>query len=238
MDLTANLIAGIVSSLLAVVLIEVYRLVRRRSDQRPLRKLLDHSRDILIIAPSYPVKVDEPTRSVLSIHDVYALTHVTEACRRIGATTRLTSSAQLPDDFSNEFVVAVAGPYSNEKTKLYLDSYCANFQTVEPGRYSPGFKCSEREFFEDDGRGITWAYIVRLDPDVTGQKTTIILVWGTTALATASAAYYFAEHTRELAKFNKRSFFVALRINRNLGYRCVPTAPIDISEATIGARSG
>ncbi len=234
MGLTTNLIAGIVSSLLAVVLIEVYRLVRRRSDQWPLRKMLDNSRDILIIAPSYPVKVDDPTRSVLSIHDVYALTHVTEACRRIGATTRLASSAQLPDDFSNEFIVTVAGPYSNEKTKLYLDSYCANFQSIEPGRYSPGFKCSEREFSEDDGRGITWAYIVRLDPDATGQKTKMILVWRTTALATASAAYYFAEHARELIKLNKKSFFVALRINRNLGYRCVPTIPVDIGEAAIG----
>ncbi|MGH3935351.1 MAG: hypothetical protein ACRDS1_10320 [Pseudonocardiaceae bacterium] len=222
------------SSLLAVVIIEVYRLARRWGDQRPLRKMLDSSKDIVIIVPSYPVKIDKPTRSVLSIHDVYALTHVTEACRRIGATTRLVSSAQLPDDFSNEFIVAVAGPYSNEKTKLYLNSYCATFQTIESDRYTRGFKCSEREFSEDDGRGITWAYIVRLDPDVTGQKTTMILVWGTTALATASAAYYFAEHTRELMKFNK-SFFVALRINRNLGYRCVPTTPINISEVAIGS---
>lgn len=234
MILTENLIAGIVSSLLAVVLIEVYRLIRRRSDQRPLRKMLDCSRDIVIIAPNYPVRVDKPTRSVLSIHDVYALTHVTEACRRICATTRLVSSAQLPDDFSNEIVVAVAGPYSNEMTKLYLDSYCVNFQTIEPGRYTPGFKCSACEFSEGDGNGITWAYIVRLDPDVTGQKTTVILVWGTTALATASAAYYFAEHSRDLAKLNKKSFFVALQINGKLGYRCVPTMPIDISEAAIG----
>lgn len=228
MSLTFNLIGGIISSLIAVALVETYRIIRKKTTLRPLRQMLANPQRVGIAMPDFPLYVDNRTGSLLALHDAFALAHVLETCSKIGAETVIASTSALPEDLP-EVLICIGGPYSNETTRTQLASYCPGFQRIDSSTYNAGF-ASGNEIFQEDADN-SWAFVARLSIEVTGREGEVILLWGASALATATAAYYFSEHAKRLTKVGNRSIFVALNVNPHLGYRSVPANPIDVTSS-------
>jgi len=226
MDLTTTLAAGIISSLLAVALIEGYGFLRRRLAQRPLRQLLGSPRRVGIAVPDFPIRVSDRTGSLMALHDSLALAHVLEVCSRINAATVIASTSNRPNDLPRE-IIAIGGPVSNMTTKLHLSRYCPGFSAIEVDNYDPGFSASDQRFEESDDT--TWGFIVRLGPEVTGRDGDVLLLWGATALATVAAAFYFATKPQDLTNIGTASIFVALNVSRHLGYRALPAQIVDVT---------
>jgi hypothetical protein len=237
--ITINLIEGVLSSFIAVALIELYLAARKRIRDYPLRKILDRPDRIGLITPEFSIEVRERDRigPLMATHDAIALAHLLEACRKANASSALFSVSQLAEDLPR-VTIAIGGPVSNAITSLHLRKYCVNFQPISKTGYTEGFEIQGSE-----GRGgrpavpvvrfsedleTTWSFIIRLGGSMTGRSGTMILVWGATAHATATAAYYLVNNAKNLP-WKKDNFFAALSADRKLGYRSVQRNPIDVS---------
>lgn len=230
-NITANLIGGVVSSLLAVLLIELYRIAGERSRHRALRKMLNNSRHSAVIIPNFSSSGDDRTGALMAVYDAFALAHVLESCNRIRTVTLPISAGRLPEDMPGD-LISVGGPVSNPVTAAYLRNYCAGISSILPDSYSAGFKCGGTMF--EETKETTWAFIVRLSPRVTGRSGGALLLWGATAVATASAAYYLSRHANKLPWAGDAGVFAAIKVNQGLGYRSVLTRPVDISKEAVG----
>lgn len=225
-DLTTNLIEGVLSSFMAVALTELYLAIRRQIRDRPLRRILGHADRVAMITPEFPSKVGDRVGSLMATHDSIALAHLLEACARVNVSSTLASASRLPEDLPGT-TIAIGGPVSNPITLFHLKKYCGNLQAIAEEGYTEGFEIHGKERFVEDS-DTTWAFIARLDTPVTTRAGTVILVWGATAHATATAAYYLSNNTRSLP-WQSGNFFVALSTDRKLGYRSVQRNPTDIS---------
>jgi hypothetical protein len=233
MDIMLNLVEGVVSSFLAIALTELYLMMRKRLRNRPLRSLLGYSDRVAVIIPELPRGGGGRTGTIMATHDAIALAHLLDACNRVNTTTVLAAASQLPVDLPS-LTMLIGGPVSNPLASFYLQKYCSNFRPITEDNYDRGFEVPGAGRF-DETSDTTWSYIIRLDSSMTDRAGTVILLWGATAHATATAAYYFVTNSR-LLPWRDRNFFVALSVDRKLGYRSVQRSPIDVSGQIFASR--
>jgi hypothetical protein len=226
MGIAEELVAGVVSSVLAVLLVEVYLWLRRRLRQRSLRWLLG-TETCAVVTPVAPLS--EHPAGLLTTYDAIGLAHVLEACNRVGAVPVITRSGESAENAPLD-VIAIGGPAANKVSATFLKSYCPGFEILEdPTTGSVAYRCGIRTF--EHSADEVFAFLVRLAPKETGLPGTALLAWGHSSLATASAGYYVARYASALRKVNKGSFFVAISVRPGLGYRSFDTRPIDLSAA-------
>lgn len=225
--------AGIISSLIAVLLVEIYHVLRRVLTDRPLRKVFSLSdRRRAIIVPKFPhVRYDGSRFGLLATNDAIGLAHILAVMNKFKVPADILSSGLLPDDIPDD-LVCIGGPDGNRVTELYMRRYCPGFiihgKKLEDGGYNFEFsQCGGRTFIDDDEDG--WAFIVKLSPVHTGLPGTIMLLWGHEDTGTAAAAFFASQYARKLSKLNQDIFFVALVASKKLGYRRIQLDPIDLS---------
>ena len=226
MAIAEELIAGVVSSVLAVLLVEVYVWFRRRFRQRSLRWLVG-TETCAVVTPVYPLA--EHPAGLLTTYDAIGLAHVLEACNRVGTVAVVSRSGESTENAPLD-VIAIGGPASNQVAATFLKAYCPGFEILgERENGSMSYRCGDRTF--DRTPDETFAFVVRLAPKETGLPGTALIAWGHSAVATASAGYYVARYASALRKVNKGSFFVAISVRWVLGYRSFDTRPIDLTAA-------
>lgn len=233
MAIAEELIAGVVSSVLAVLLVEIYLWLRRRYRHRALRWLVGTD-TVSVITPVYPWAENAHPAGLLTTYDAIGLAHVLEACNRVGTVPVVTRSGESAENSPLD-VVAIGGPSGNQVTSTFLKAYCPGFEVLtdsETGQLS--YRCGDRVFSRTDDE--TFAFIVRLSPRETGLPGTALIVWGHSAVATASAGYYLARYSQSLRKVGKGSFFVAISVRWVLGYRSFDTRPIDLTREAFAPR--
>ncbi|SHN24486.1 hypothetical protein [Cryptosporangium aurantiacum] len=228
MAIAEELIAGIISSVLAVLLVEIYLWVRRRYRQRALRWLVG-TETAAVVTPVYPWADNAHPAGLLTTYDAIGLAHVLEACNRVGTVPVVNRSGESAENAPLD-VIAIGGPSGNQVSATFLKAYCPGFEILtdpETGKLS--YRCDGRTFARTDDE--TFAFIVRLSPKETGLPGTAVIAWGHSAVATASAGYYLARYPNVLRKLGKGSFFVAISVRWVLGYRSFDTRPIDLTAA-------
>ncbi|MFI5960435.1 hypothetical protein [Cryptosporangium sp. NPDC051539] len=228
MAIAEELVAGVVSSVLAVLLVEIYLAVRRRYRKRALRWLIG-TETASVVTPVYPWAEQGHPSGLLTTYDAIGLAHVLEACNRLGTVPVVTRSGDSTENSPLD-VIAIGGPSGNQVSATFLKAYCPGFEVLtdpETGRLS--YRCGGRVFERTDDE--TFAFLVRLSPHETGLPGTALVVWGHSAVATAAAGYFVARYPEALRKIGKGSFFVAISVRYVLGYRSFDTRPIDLTAA-------
>lgn len=226
MAIAEELVAGVISSVLAVLLVEVYLWVRRRFRQRSLRWLVG-TETCAVVTPVSPQS--EHPAGLLTTYDAIGLAHVLEACNRVGTVPVISRSGESTQNAPLD-VIAIGGPASNQIAATFLKAYCPGFEVLdELPNGSTSYRCGNLTF--DHTADETFAFVVRLAPKETGLPGTALIVWGHSSVATASAGYYVARYANALRKVNKGSFFVAISVRWVLGYRSFDTRPIDLTAA-------
>jgi len=139
------------------------------------------------------------------------------------------STKRIQDNLSSNIVV-IGGPSGNDTTAALLRTYCPGFKIHNSGDFSRMFyECGGHRF--DDGRSSTSAFIVKLGPTRTNLTGAVMLLWGHYGVGTAAAAYFLNQHSKRLKKLGDGdSYFAAISLNGNLGYRSVSTSVLDISD--------
>jgi len=228
MAIAEELIAGVVSSVLAVLLVEIYLWLRRRYRHRALRWLIGTD-TAAVVTPVYPWAENSHPAGLLTTYDAIGLAHVLEACNRIGTTPVVSRSGESAENSPLD-VIAIGGPSGNQVTATFLKAYCPGFEILtDPETGYLSYRCGDRLFTRTEDE--TFAFIVRLSPRETGLPGNALIVWGHSAVSTASAGYYLARYASSLRKVGKGSFFVAISVRWVLGYRSFDTRPIDLTKA-------
>jgi len=227
LSLTGNLAAGVISSLIAIVLVEIYQLMRKDLVQRPLRKVFGSSGRRAVLVPKFPGSGPD----LLDTHDAIALAHVLSVLNKFRISADVLSSEHVPDQIPAD-LICIGGWSGNSATAFFMQRYCPGFSTrgdnKEGGSHRTTYYEAGGKVFidEDDDR---WGFIVKLSPAHTGLSGTVLLLWGHDRIGTAAAAFFATQYASKLSKLNQDAFFVAVRSNAKLGYRNVQLAPIDIS---------
>ncbi|MFG1921723.1 hypothetical protein [Cryptosporangium sp. NPDC048952] len=235
MAIAEELIAGVVSSVLAVLLVEIYLWLRRRYRRRALRWLVGTD-TVSVITPVYPWAENSHPAGLLTTYDAIGLAHVLEACNRVGTVPVVTRSGESSENSPLD-VVAIGGPSGNQVTSTFLKAYCPGFEVLtDPETGYLSYRCGDRVFARTEDE--TFAFIVRLSPRETGLPGTALIAWGHSAVSTASAGYYLARYAQSLRKVGKGSFFVAISVRWVLGYRAFDTRPIDLTRAAFAPLVG
>jgi hypothetical protein len=228
-----SLLSGVASSLIAVALLESYRVRRTRLDRRPIRRALGGAKSYAIISPSYPQSRRNHTElGLLTTDNAYALADVIEACRLINARTVMCPVSNAPPDIPDDQIL-LGGQIANEWTRWYLEEFCPGFQirgateesdTIE----TPYYECGGDSFVESEERA--WSFVVKLGNDVTGMDRTIVMLFGRSSFGTSEAARILRARPGLLNVRTSKSFFYAASSQRRQGYHSLPTSIMDLSE--------
>jgi hypothetical protein len=229
----SSLIEGIVASLIAVIILEVYRITRRSVSHRAIRRILGGAARFGIVAPSYPQTRSSGSPGLLTTDNAFALAELIDACRKIGAEPVLSPVARIADNFPDDLIL-LGGHIANDLTYQFLKNYCSGFKIHGTAGDSPDqalstifYSCGERRFVDTDQDA--WAFIAKLAPDLTHNPRTVSMVWGRSSFGSAAAAHFLASRARLLHAKRSRSFFYALRMARQLHYQALPAEIVDLT---------
>lgn len=239
----SSLVEGIVASLIAVVILEVYRIIRRSLSYRPVRRILGGAARFGIVAPSYPQTRTSVSPGLLTTDNAFALAELIDACRKISAEPVLSPVARIADNFPDDLIL-LGGHIANDLTNQFLKDYCPGFKIHGTAGDSPDqaldtifYSCGGRSFVDTDQDA--WAFIAKLSPDLTHNPRIVAMVWGRSSFGSAAAAHILARRARLLHAKEGRSFFYALRMARQVHYQAFPADTFDLtSEAFRTAQPG
>lgn len=241
-------LSSFLASLLAIVIIECYNWLRRRTYHRALKQTVSlHHSSCLLIFPSIIDSRDGGT----SIHyrDAYALSHVLAICYRLDINVDMTPFHMLSEiaEVTDQFVIG--GPMANKITERYIRDYVPGYHaqksnvegqstsgiSKESKEKSAGFAIGAEFLSVDDDHD--WALLIKLPGDLLDQNRTIHLLFGYSGEATGSVAYYLAKYYRHIAKtFGTSKYCIAVRIERG-NYRNVKTTFRDLTQAAFADRA-
>lgn len=234
MTIVYTLAEGVIASLIAVIILEVYRITRRSLSHRVIRRVLESSGRLGIVAPSYPQTRSSVSTGLLTTDNAFALAEIIDVCRKVGAEPVLSPVARIADNFPDDLIL-LGGHIANDLTGRFLKEYCAGFkihgatsdqsdQVLDSIYYS----CADRKFV--DTNQDAWAFVAKLSSDLTGNPRTVVMVWGRSSFGSAAAAHFLANRARRLNAQLGHSLFYALRMDRQLHYQSLPTEIINLSE--------
>jgi hypothetical protein len=229
-----SLVEGIVASLIAVALLEIYRACRRFLSHRAIRRILGKSERIGIVAPSYPQTRNPLSAGLLTTDNAFALAEIIDACRKIGAESVLSPVARIADNFPDDLVL-LGGHIANDLTCRFLKDYCTGFEihgAMEDSSERPAndifYSCAGRDFVDTDQDA--WAFIAKLSSGLTRSPRTVVMIWGRSSFGTAAAAHFLTNRAHLLNANRAQSLFCVLRMSRQLNYQSLPAEIIDLTD--------
>ena len=228
----ANFAGGVVSSLVAVALVEVYLRARRAREQRHLARALGFRRSTCSIVPTrYDREPGSPP--LTGARDAIALAYVLSACHEV-RTEPVVEWDDPMDGLFKSNLVSIGSWSGNKLTGSLMRQYCPGFVTHNADAELTDFAsiyytCGPHVFPSDED--VTHAFVVRLTTAQTGIPGSVTLLWGHYGVGTIAAAQVLTRNPQLLRPYLDRgSFVVALTANRNLGYRAVSRNLLDITE--------
>jgi hypothetical protein len=229
----STLVAGVISSLLAVAILEAYHFGRRRYSRRAIKSWLPMvDGRCTIFVPAFTGTESLRPGGLLSSEDAYAVAHILDAGGKVGLQADILSSASVAQG-AVPGLICVGGPAGNRFTASTLTEHCPGFQICGT-RTERGIietlqcTCGGHKFIANAVD--TYAFITYLPSKVTGQIGGTLILWGFHGLATLGAAYYLVTHSKSIyRKYRGKEFFFAIRLDRRLGYRVVPEVTVDLT---------
>jgi hypothetical protein len=239
-----SLVSGIISSLLAVLIIEAYLYIRRTVARRSLRAVLAISEKQCTLIMSNIKEID-PTEfgstEVTGIYDALGATHILDTCRKVDVMCDLVPQNRISLDAPRDLIV-IGGPLGNRVAAFHLSAFCQGFRpsysTEASSRsQSPrliGWTCGPHDLRDSADEAV--GFIVKLTPDVTKRSGSVHLLFGRIDIGTAAAAYYLSKHyDRIFRAYGKGTYFIAVRASRVTSYRSITLDAIDLTKDAIPA---
>jgi hypothetical protein len=227
-ELITSMSTGVLSSLLAVALVEIYHFGRRRMTMRPLKGVLQlHSTACTIVASivEFPELPAHWRGKLMHYRDAYSFGHLFNMCQRIGVHADLAPHDKTPDFQEWSDVFCVGGPVFNAATAFYLGRYLPGVR-LEAGNAAAGMLQGGGFRIGNDllanAEGEHYAILVKLTDRDLLQDRTVHLLFGYNAIGTAAAAYYLWKHHRDIYRLKgQERYCIVVRLTTREGYRSV-----------------
>jgi hypothetical protein len=235
-----SLVAGVISSLIAIGLVELYRWLRKTFNHRVLKRVLQlHPAPCIIVAPIFnnPNIDSQLSDSLMHYRDAYAFGHLFSLCHRIGVEpsfvpyNKVSENEELPDIF------CVGGPLSNKETSFYLSRYVRGLCMIDASgvptkdwHQGGHFRIGQKDLFETKSE--QYAILTKITEMELGQERTVHLLFGYSAMATASASYYLWKHFANIHKYKgKHRYCIAVKLVGGENYKSVQIGYEDHTDA-------
>lgn len=233
MGVVLSLASGIISSLLAVSIVELYGVGRRRYRRRALKALLpDVAGRCTVVVPALPWVERSASRGLLTYDDASAFAYAIGAAHLVDTTVEVTSS-RLASREASPALVCIGGPRVNTFTESLTAEHHPGLRLVEEGSRLY-VDCGGRQFRDTPTR--SYGFVGRLSSRSTGRGGAALLLWGLDGIGTIAAAYYFVDRITVLHQaFPDGDFLIAVEIDPRLGYKALPAGHVDLTAAALGA---
>lgn len=233
-----SIVAGVLSSLIAIGLVEVYRGLRQSFTHRSLKNVLRlHFPSCTIVSPifSNPGLPDQWSRTLVHYRDGYAFGHLFNLCQRVGVEASLIPHNKLSEYQELQDILCVGGPISNSVTSRYLRRNLPGVCVVD-GEGQPsaewkrngGFVIGSRTLLETDTD--QYAFLAKITEAELGQQRTVHLLFGFGAMGTAAASYLWKHFSEIHKQKGKGRYFIALKFLPPEGYKSVHIAYDDYTD--------
>lgn len=233
------IIYGIVASLIAILIVECYHLLRRETQQRVLKRVLSiRGRSCLLVSSLFQL---ESGSQLIHRKDAYALGHLLELCNRLGIEAQFVPYNRISEREKATDLIVVGGPLNNEITNRYLALYVPSFSLIHKQEasafknlptpswhYVTGFRVGSHTLLANENE--EYGILVKLTEDELDQTRTVHIVFGYSAQGTAGTAYYLWKHHKILHEaFGRGKYCVAVRVSKFESYKSVSSKHIDLT---------
>lgn len=237
-----SLISGVISSILAVLLVEIYFGLKRKYEHHRLKQIIDFRNKSCIIITS--IHHQQTSAGTIHFQDAYAFSYVFDLCNRLGKNVEFVPYHRATELMEPLDVICIGGPHSNKITSYYLEKYCPNFsfdyQTGSLEKESDikkgkgyrgpvtGFTCGNQQYLVNSD--IELGLLFKITSDELEQERTVHLIFGCSGIGTGGAAYYLWRYYPLLhQEFGNGKYAIAIKIRRNEGYKSVLKKFIDLT---------
>lgn len=213
MDLTTSIIAGTTSSLIALFLVYATRHIGKRWTNRTLKNILGFSGDTCTISVASARVEGSP--GLMSYRDAHAFAYLANLALRINIEAKVMQGHEpvVASEARDEF--CVGGLSVNIRTKDIYRRYCPSLEFEK--------HADDVETFSIQGEKITcdenteYSFLIKIK---TKFGATVHLIFGSSGLGTAGAAYYLFTKFKEIHRTaGKDPYFLVLSCSRTFGFK-------------------
>jgi len=237
------IVAGMISSILAVICVELYVRVGRQIHLRSLRRVLSlKGKPTLIVAP---IKNQDLAFHSISYKDAYAFGHLFDLCTRVASDAELAPFHKLSEIGNERNFLSVGGPLSNGFTQDELEKFVPGFALI------PQDKANDNKSSDLDGDGLHKyikgfsigdhkivigehdepALLIKLTPELLDQDRLVHLIFGYSGHGTAAAAYYLWRYYKLIHdKFGDGAYCLVIKAQKGNTYKNVTKSFQDFTE--------
>lgn len=230
--LKTGILTGTLSSLLAVLLIEIYLFLRKKTASRKLKSVLSLTTDsCLLVSPIFGQKLNP---ALIHHKDAFAFGHIISLCHRLNKDVNIIAFHKYPESIEALDLFLVGGPASNEITNSYLKKFIKNFSYIEEnssslikngievntGKWISGVKIGNSifKFTKDEEFGI----LIKLTSNELNQDRTVHILFGYSGQGTGAAGFFLSnKYVKIFNKFRNKKYCIAFKVARNESYKVV-----------------
>lgn len=209
-----SIISGIVSSIIAIVIVNIYLFLRNKYKFHRQKSVLSINGNVCLI--SAPVSFKEHKSGVIFSNNSFSFAYVITLLNQLRIDNKLIPYDKISEYENVMDEICIGGPSTNERTKIYLEKYLPAFKLAEENAgHIKGFEIGDKKY--NCKSDIEPALIIKVK---TLSDRTVILLFGMTDKGTAAASYFFTTNPGFFySRFKKSSFCVVVNTNNILGHK-------------------
>ena len=256
---TNPVFTGVISSLIAIILVECYRFISHKMRNQRLRQFLGFkSQSCLIVTSRHTIEIDarndegmlfSPAESERAIqcqistidhYAAYAFGHLFEMCQRVGIEPKISPHNKISETEEEGNVISIGDPLNNPFSRRVLERLFPDltlFRQREITHLGGNvYKRLDNLRSVDIGGdhllsrdGRDYAFIVRAGARELRQDRTVHIIWGTSGQALASATYFIYKYHKRLLKNFEDEKYFVAIPVYNESYKAVTFHYIDLT---------
>lgn len=215
MTLTLNsLIEGILASLIAIIVVSVFNLLKKQLSQRKLKKVLGlntGNRSLIVMTDR------DENKKLIASTDAYAVSYMYSLINQLKIKSDIFLEHEVNKQESFNTIFCIGSPVFNKMAKNYFKMHLGNLQINirgKPGDEPKGwtFSFNGKEYQFDHRDEIDYAVLAKINIDSHNRRQTLFLFAGLTGYGTEGAAFYLSHHAAKsiYKTYEDKSFCLVL----------------------------
>ena len=213
-----SITSGIISSIIAIIIIQLYIYFVKNISHWHLRKVLSFSDKKCLIAGPVNLKLHEA--GVIFPRTSFSFAYILNLLFPLKLDVNLIPYNKISEYEYYTSEICIGGPAANKRTKNYLKKYIPNFKSLseiskDSSDTKHGVKINNEEYLDNSETEISFLIKIRVS-----SKATVHLFWGRTDEGTVASVNYFCNNFKKIyKKYKCNSYCIALNTDKAFGYK-------------------
>lgn len=212
------IIAGIISSIIAIFIINLYSFSVKNFSHWRLKRILSFNGNKCLISGPVNFKLHEA--GVIFPRTSFSFAYILNLLFPLKLEVNLIPYHKISEYDYYPSEICIGGPIAHKRAKNYIKKYLPTFvrlsETIKNDTQKKhGFKIGNDEFLDNPESEISFLIKIRIN-----QKTTTHLFFGRTDEGTVASVHYFCENYKSIyKKYKKSSYCFAIMTEKAFGYK-------------------